>query len=178
MRRRRTTLPADSTRWVTPRACRLGACKTRATRSERRRMRRIALGRGEALIAHQADRALMPRLASVLPNCGDASFGMSRSSARAWPTANTGGGPGQPSLLSSGRRSGASSVRDACVATHKGVAPPGSCVVVVVHDGAPAPVPVRREHLLGVVVNWPSVGLTDDFARRAGLCAEYRLTGG
>ena len=42
----------------------------------------------------------------------------------------------------------------------------------------PAPVPFRTEHLLGVVVNWPTVGLTDDFARRAGLYAEYRLTGG
>src|SRR5215210_7245086 len=31
-------------------------------------------------------------------------------------------------------------------------------------DGVPAPVPLRTEHLLGVVVNWPSVGLTDDFA--------------
>src|SRR5829696_8378866 len=30
-------------------------------------------------------------------------------------------------------------------------------------DGVPAPVPVRTEHLLGVVVNWPSVGLTDQF---------------
>src|SRR5205823_12581952 len=30
-------------------------------------------------------------------------------------------------------------------------------------DGVPAPVPFRTEHLLGVVVNWPSVGLTDDF---------------
>ena len=38
--------------------------------------------------------------------------------------------------------------------------------------------PFRTEHRLGVVVNWPSVGLTDDFARRAGLYAEYRLTGG
>jgi dihydrofolate reductase len=28
----------------------------------------------------------------------------------------------------------------------------------------PAPVPFRTEHLLGVVVNWPSVGLTDDFS--------------
>jgi hypothetical protein len=25
------------------------------------------------------------------------------------------------------------------------------------HDGVPAPVPFRTEHLLGVVVNWPSV---------------------
>jgi hypothetical protein len=30
-------------------------------------------------------------------------------------------------------------------------------------DGVPAPVRFRAEHLLGVVVNWPSVGLTDDF---------------
>src|SRR3954451_22164434 len=29
-------------------------------------------------------------------------------------------------------------------------------------DGAPAPVPFRTEHLLGVLLNWPSVGLTDD----------------
>src|SRR4051794_9188628 len=29
-------------------------------------------------------------------------------------------------------------------------------------DGVPAPVPFRTEHLLGVVVNWPSEGLTDD----------------
>src|SRR4051794_31612906 len=29
-------------------------------------------------------------------------------------------------------------------------------------DGVPAPVPFRTEHLVGVVVNWPSVGLTDD----------------
>src|SRR5438093_6693062 len=36
-------------------------------------------------------------------------------------------------------------------------------------DGVPAPVPFRTEHLLGVVVNWPSVGLTDDF------CAPCRL---
>src|SRR5215203_2082954 len=45
-------------------------------------------------------------------------------------------------------------------------------------DGVPAPVPFRTEHLLGVVFNWPSVGLTEIFARRAGLYAEYRLTGG
>src|SRR4051812_39542312 len=30
-------------------------------------------------------------------------------------------------------------------------------------DGVPAPVPFRTEHLPGVEVNWPSVGLTDDF---------------
>src|SRR3954469_8250579 len=30
-------------------------------------------------------------------------------------------------------------------------------------DGVPAPVPFRTEPLLGVVANWPSVGLTDDF---------------
>src|SRR3977135_2441482 len=30
-------------------------------------------------------------------------------------------------------------------------------------DGVPAPVPFRTEHLLGVVGNWPSVGLTNDF---------------
>src|SRR4051794_26694814 len=30
-------------------------------------------------------------------------------------------------------------------------------------DGVPAPVPFRTEHLLGVVVNWPSVGPTDSF---------------
>src|SRR5215203_5115544 len=45
-------------------------------------------------------------------------------------------------------------------------------------DGVPAPVSFRTEHLLGVVFNWPSVGLTEIFARRAGLYAEYRLTGG
>jgi hypothetical protein len=33
-------------------------------------------------------------------------------------------------------------------------------------DGVPAPVTFRTEHLLGVVVNWPSVGLTDDFCAR------------
>ena len=36
----------------------------------------------------------------------------------------------------------------------------------------------RTERLLGVVVNWPSLGLTDVFARRAGLTAGYRLAGG
>src|SRR4051795_3783699 len=50
----------------------------------------------------------------------------------------------------------------------------GQCPRDGVHATVPAPVPVRREHLLGVVVNWPSVGLTDDFARRAGLYAADR----
>src|SRR4051794_7735641 len=45
-------------------------------------------------------------------------------------------------------------------------------------DGVPAPIPFRTEQLLGVVVNWPSVSLTMIFARRAGLYAEFRLTGG
>jgi hypothetical protein len=48
--------------------------------------------------------------------------------------------------------------------------------------GRPSPTPAHGRGavpvVLGVVVNWPSVGLTDDFARRAGLYAEYRLTGG
>ena len=42
----------------------------------------------------------------------------------------------------------------------------------------PRRVPFRTQHPLGVVVNRPSVGLTDDLARRAGLNAEYRLTAG
>src|SRR4051795_4967996 len=37
-------------------------------------------------------------------------------------------------------------------------------------DGVPAPVPLRTEHLLVVVVNWPSVGLTDDFWRAVLVC--------
>ncbi len=33
----------------------------------------------------------------------------------------------------------------------------------VMQPPIPHLLPVRTEHLLGVVVNWPSVGLTDDF---------------
>src|SRR6059058_2336998 len=39
----------------------------------------------------------------------------------------------------------------------------GQCSRDGLHDGLPAPVPFRTEHLLGVVVNGPSVDLTDDF---------------
>src|SRR4051795_5482654 len=156
MRRRRTTLPADSTRWVTPRACRLGSRKTRATRSERRRMRRIALGRGEALMAHQADRALMPRLASVLRTGARRvvrdelqlgsrlAHGEHRRRTRAAVTSIVcggtrqpallmcAGGPGQPSLLSS---AAAPSVKRAgCCAGRPTCGAPGSCVVVVALD--------------------------------------------
>src|SRR5436190_9334906 len=54
----------------------------------------------------------------------------------------------------------------------------GQCSGRAPRDGVPAPVPFRTGHLLGVAVNWPSVGLTMIFARRAGLYAEYRLMGG
>src|SRR4051794_40257873 len=43
-----------------------------------------------------------------------------------------------------------------------GTPPSASALGTAPRDGVPALVPFRTEHLLGVVVNWPSVGLTDD----------------